>query len=944
MRQLHKITSSIKKQIVRISHMRYVQDWRLWTAVGVILLIVIFWALPTFAAKAPGQLGYGVKRLEESTAVNLAPTSGWRDRLRLDFATRRVTEAGYVATHADGSSRGKVYAATPDNITPDNTKAANTINTLLSQFAAAYQGSTTKLTSNLTQNKKPKTAEAKRLQQQAVQTYAALALLRVEAPDASQISVLTGVNTVQTNIATVNDTLGRPPLSSSDVSQLTKLVSAGILSKADLNSLINNRTTNRQLLTRLQELVNTEKIPSDLMYSLDQDLVKQHAPNSLADFEAVTQFEQMQRVSAAIQSSRPTAAQQEAVQQYLSQYKVGQPVPTGDIKQFVVPIVYGVSLAGHLQTNLANLDKVRMSSDDQALFDSWKGTLSANQKNLGQLYQQLMAAATNQPQLHARVLARVQQELVDAQQANVAHLVMPPGWGASQLPELSKQMGVEIAQSKFVADNPDTNQQFASLATTQQSLQDALDKIAQTNVTLNSKLETNINTFSGSGDELTTLRETFNTLQQTQTNTVNELRAQVDTINTSRTTLESSIETIRQEQIVNLTELQLQTATNTKELTESLRAELTKELTTIQQQNQTLTTELQAKINSLDSSQTQLRTELTTSLQTIEINQTESAAYLQAQIDSGKATTNQLQTTVQNFQTNLAQQQTDLTNLSGSTDALSQLVNEVKTTSETQTSQLQSQIDGLAIDQTNIKTSIDDLKTQQATELEQLTSQVSQLSTLQTETQVTIDQLSQQQTAAQATIDQLTNEFTDIQSALDTAQQAYTSLQQDVADQQSQLTTYQEQTQLAVDQLNQQQAQLSAQLDGLAADTASLTQTVDTIKTASDSTQAQLDTLLATEPWATIPEGTYVDQTQFDALTAELDAQFAQKAAELDQQFQAYQQLLNAEIQQLKDTTATTSAQQVELEQTVNDLRTQIEALQAQLDATTAPTEPAPTL
>src|SRR6267378_2138332 len=159
---------------------------------------------------------------------------------------------------------------------------------------------------------------------------------------------------------------------------------------------------NREFHNKLVELVNTKKLPSNVLYNLDEDLVKQLAPDKVTSFETVSDFEQMQRISATVQASRPTKAQQQAIQDYLSKYKPGDGIPNSDIQSFVTPIVYGMALAGELQTNVSSLSTTTLSSDDQAVLDSWKGSLATNQQNLGQLYQQLMTGAANQPDLHQR--------------------------------------------------------------------------------------------------------------------------------------------------------------------------------------------------------------------------------------------------------------------------------------------------------------------------------------------------------------------------------------------------------------------------------------------------------------------------------------------------------------------------------------------------------------
>src|SRR6266404_84955 len=93
--------NSAEKEVKKAGKSKYAKSKKLWTLIIIAILAAIFWALPAYAAKAPGQLGYNVKRLEESITTTLAPTTGLRDSLKLDFAQRRVNEATYVAIHAN---------------------------------------------------------------------------------------------------------------------------------------------------------------------------------------------------------------------------------------------------------------------------------------------------------------------------------------------------------------------------------------------------------------------------------------------------------------------------------------------------------------------------------------------------------------------------------------------------------------------------------------------------------------------------------------------------------------------------------------------------------------------------------------------------------------------------------------------------------------------------
>ncbi len=937
-RKMKTLVASAKKSLKELGNSKYAKDKRIWVAIVVAVVTLVFWVLPVYGAKAPGQLGYNMKRFEESLSTTLAPTAGLRDELRLNYAGRRVNEAAYLAVHTVGSS--KVSAAPLIKpIAPEDAQTADTINQLLTQFTSAYQGYTTKLAGHVNQNEKVSSDGIKQLQKQAVEAYAALALLRVQAPAAAQISVLTGIDTAQKHIATVNDALDVSPLSSSDVSQFTKLISVGILSKIDLDKLLSTPMNNRQFHTKLVELVDAKRIPSNLLYNLDEDLIKQLAPDKLTGFEAVSDFEQMQRISATVQASRPTKDQQQAIQTYLTKYKVGDALPASDIQPFVTPIVYGMALAGELQTNIASLTTTPLSSDDQAVLDSWKGSLATNQQNLGQLYQQLMTGAANQPDLHERLLARVQEEFVDAQKADVDHLVLPPGWGADQLSGLSQQMGVELAADRFVATNPGADQQLAVLTSTQKQLQTALTTVDKTHDSIISKLTTQVNTFTGTPEQVSQLKELLASITNSQTTTFADLQTQLSGAADLHTNLATTIETLRGQQLISLAELELRAASHTQTLTAAAKAELNGTLGQINQTTQNLIDGLQSRTDALDNAHLALQEQLDSNLETIRDNHTELAAYVTAQLAVGREATGQLQTTLTTVENTLEGQASQLASLGTGTNALNQLVNQVQASTASQVTTLQGQIDNLHIDQQTVRDSIATLRTTQTAELTQLSDQLAHLSVLQAENQVVITAIGQQQTQTQSSISNLTNNFTLLQTALETVQDSQTSILATVTAQQSQLDNLQTQTQSAITSLTEGQTQLSAQVASLAINATDLSQTLSVIQTASAATQTQLDTLLASPPWSIIPEGTYATQAAFNALETSLNTQFAAKAAALDSQFQALEQQVNTELQQVNTTVSqlsqTTTTQNTNQQQAIDTLNTQIQTLQAQVQALT---------
>ncbi len=1055
-----------KRKVGRVARKFYkssaVHDRRVLIASSIAVLIVIFWALPTFAAKAPGQLGYGIKRFEESVAVALTPIEGRREALKLGFANRRVYEAVYVADQANQNSRSK------------SAETAKTINDLLGTYEDVYEARTTELNQKLKDNKKPAKADLKEYQTDAADTYDELQLLRLQAPPTSQLAVLTSIDDTQQNLAAVSDALGVRPLSDSDLSQLAKLIPVGIIIQTQVDQLT-AIPSSRLLHAQLVNMVNGGQLPSDITYLLDQDLIQQVDPAHVKSFAAVSEFEQMQRISAVVAASRPTAEQQQQVKAFVSAYQPGQNIPANDTQQYIAPIVYGIALSGRLLTDLPSLKPLHMSSDNQAVMNNWKKVIDP--PNLSVIYERLMTGAQSDPQLALRNMIRMQEELVDAQKAQVSYLVMPPGWSNSQLPKLNQQMGIEIAQTSFAASKPDIDQRLADVLTIQNQLESKLNNLQQSNTKTITELQTKIDGFNGTPEQLASLKDQLATLIQTQNTTVTNLQTQIIGITDGHTQLDDKIDQLRQDQLASLYELEIRATNTAQTFTTNAKSELTTRLNQIESSSQTLVNTLETKVNALGSDQAQLKTQLNSSITTITanyhdlktdvqaqldagvattaglqtiLNQTQSTlagqqtqltalatssttlttlvnqvktdsqnqvndlqdqlnvvkldqqtthavvgelqtitqtsaglidglqtridgldagqsalsnqltsslaiirddqaqftAYVEAQIAAGAATSTDLQATIETVQTSLSQQASQLNGLGTNAAALTTLVNQVKTSAETQANDLQSQVDALNIDQQTVKASINTLRDQQTAAIGQLNGQVASLTVLQAEAGAAISVLNQQAAQAQSQISSLTNSFTALQATVGTIQQAQTGLQASVTDQQSELDILTSQTQAALNDLTQQQTQLVTQVDNLAANVTTLSQTVSTIQTASAATQAQLDTLLASPPWS-IPDGTFVTQSEFDTLSNQIDSQFAAKSAALDAQFQAYQTQLNATVSQLSSqvqsltaTATNTATTQTQQQTQINALSSQIQTLQAQVQQLLNPASP----
>jgi DNA repair exonuclease SbcCD ATPase subunit len=927
-RRTIKLAKTVKKS--RLVHTR-----KTWLGVGIIAVLIVFWILPAFAGAVPGKLGYSIKRGEESLVSNLAPLSSWRSSLRLDFANNRVSEAAYVANQANESGD------------KNQAKTAATINGLLDTYENTYEARTAALNQDLENGVKVSKSTAQGSQKGAVTIYTTLESLLLQAPDASQLSVLTAIDDTQQNIASLNDALGNVPILASDFSQLAKLVSSGVVSQADVSQLASAKSS-RQVHAQVVKFIESGNVPADLSYVFDLDLVKQYVPSKAHVFETVAQFEQMQRISAVISASRPTAAQQQTIQAFLANYTAGQTVPDNDIRQYVTPIVDGVLLSGQLQANLTSLNALRMTTDNQALYDSWKGVLDP--PNLSYTYQKLMTDAGSQPALHLRILTTTQQELIDAQKAQVAYLVMPPGWSTDQMGTLTNQMSMQIAETSYQQSNPNTAQELASLSATQQQLQTELNSLTTTYNDNSTKLQTQINNFSGTPDQLTQLKADLATLNQNQTTTVNNLQTQLTDITNAHAQLGNSIEQLRQEQITNLTNLELRAATNAQQLTDAAKAQLTTSLNQIDTHSQTLINNLQTKEDSLTSSHDQLRSQLTTEINIIKDNYQQLTTNVQAQLDAGVATSSQLQSTLAQAQSALASQQTKLNDLTSSASSFSQLVNQVKTDSTNQVQDLQSQINVVKLSQQTTNAAVSDL--QNVTQTSQniiagLQSRVNALGTSQT-------QLRQDLTASIQTVqDNYTQLAAYTQAQLDAGVATSTQLQTNL--QSIQTTLAQQATNLAglgtnnaaLSQLiNQvktdssaQVSSLQTQVNGLAIGQQTISTSLDALKTRQATDVTQLSSQLAglsvlqTEAQATISALTQTQaaaQTSINNLTTNV--------ATLQTAFAASQQVQTAAQTTIANQQSELDSLQTQTQSALNTLTQQQAQLTSQVNGLAAAT------
>jgi len=868
-RKTKAVLKQTKRQIKKISKSKYVKDRRIWSAALVVIVIIVFCALPAFAAKAPGQLGYEIKRAEESVASNLAPLSSWRESLRLDFANRRVVEAAYVADQARQNSHS------------NQAKMAATINNLLSTYENTYEARTTALNQRLNNNNKPSKAELQKFQAAAAGTYDDLQLLRLQAPSTSQLAVLVSIDDTQQNLATISDALGLRPLSNSDLSQLAQLLPVGVVTQAQVDQLA-AIPSSRLLHTQLVNMINSGQLPSDITYVLDEDLIKQADPEHAKSFAAVSEFEQMQRISAVVAASRPTAAQQKEIQAFTTAYKPGQTLPTDNTQRYATPIVYGIALSGRLLTDLSSLKTIHMSSDNQALMDKWKKVIDP--PNLSLTYEQLMTGAQSDPQLALRNMIRMQQELIDAQKSQISYLVMPPGWSSSQLPTLNQQMGIEIAQTTFAASKPDIDQRLAEVLSIQNQLQTKLDSLQQSNTKTITELQTKIDSFTGTPEQLATLKDQLAALIQTQNTTVTNLQAQITNITDAHTQLDDKIDQLRQDQLTSLYELEIRATNTAQALTNSAKTDLTTKLNQIETSSQTLITNLETRVNALGSDHAQLKTQLNGEIATIKSNYQELKADVQSQLNASVATSAGLQADLNQAQSTLTSQQTQLTILGNNAAALTTFVSQLKTDSETQVNSLQNQLDVVKLDQQTTQTAISDLQTITQTS-------AGLISGLQTR----VDSLDAGQNALR---NQLTSSIATIR------------------DDQAQFTAY-----------------VEAQIAAGAATSANLQNTLQSVQTSLSQQASQLDALSTSTGALT----TLVNQVQSSAETQASSLQSQVDGLNVDQQtiktsITALRDQQTAAVDQLNGQVASLTVLQAEAGAAINVLDQQATQVQSRID------------
>lgn len=835
MPRLKRLVRTIKNKATRVSKSRYVRNPRIWIPELILVLAVIFWALPAFAAKAPGQLGYSIKRGEEAVISNLAPLPSWRDSLKLDFANNRIAEAAYVANQANQNNHS------------DQTKTAKTINDLLGTYEDVYETRTASLNQKLKDNKKPSKANLLGYQAYAADTYDELQLLRLQAPPTSQLAVLTSIDDTQQNLAALNDALGLRPLSDSDLSQLAKLIPIGVITQSQVDQLT-AIPSSRLLHVQLVNMINAGQVPSDITYLLDQDLIKQADPAHATSFAAVSEFEQMQRISAVIAASRPTVAQQKEIKTFVSAYKPGQSLPTNSTEKYTVPIVYGIALSGRLLTDLSSLKPLHMSSDNQAIMDIWKKVVDP--PNLSVIYERLMTGAQSDPQLTLRNMIRMQEELVDAQKAQVSYLVMPPGWGSDQLPKLNQEMGIEIAQTTFIASKTDINERLADVLSIQNQLQTRLDSLQQSDSKTITELQAKIDSFKGTPEQLATLKDQLATLVETQNTTINDLKSQIINITAAHTELDDKIDVLRQDQLTSLYELEIRATNTAKTLTTSAKNELTTKLNQIESSSQTLITNLETKVNNLGGDQTQLKTQLNSEITAIKSNYQELKTDVQSQLNAGVATTAGLQTSLNQTQSTLASQQTQLTDLGTKATALTTFVGQVKTDSENQINGLQNQLDVVKLDQQATQATVSDLRTitqTSATLIDGLQTRVDNLD-------VSQNTLRNQLTSSIATIRDDQDQFAAyVQAQIDAGAATTADL----------LTT--------LDGVQTSLSQQATQLSNLSTNAIALTTLVNQVKTSAETTANSLQSQI---------DGLNIDQ---QTIKTSLDSLRDQQAADINQ-------------------------------------------------------------
>ena len=430
-----------KHKTVNHEHHGKKSFWRrhkwLIVAAGLLLLGGTPVVMAQTLADAPGEIGYPIKMAGEKVAEFMTFGRDAKEKMKFQHAAERVNEAVVVSGRLAGESSNAQI------------KDSQTIENLVNQFTQTVNHGASLYGSLIDKGVKLPQKDGQGVEYGMIQTYILLERLRLAAPPEAQSTILQAIAAQQTALATVQDTLGAAPITADDSKELSKLVSQGFLTRDELTKLLAGTTSNRQLLDNLRQLVKTGIVPASTLYGIDYDLVNRLTPKDAPRFTASVEFDEMRKVGIFTQAIVPTPEQKQKLQNYLSQYNFGQPLPRDASRAFITPLIYGLNLTPDLPTVLKQLDPKKLSPVRQVLYQAWQPLTTAQSSgDAKKLYSQVLELTNLSLSRNTDLLERVQLEVLKALRANVAYMALPPGWTDSQVAAVADDFAQSIKDLK----------------------------------------------------------------------------------------------------------------------------------------------------------------------------------------------------------------------------------------------------------------------------------------------------------------------------------------------------------------------------------------------------------------------------------------------------------------------------------------------------------------
>lgn len=853
----------------------WLHRWK-WYVVGGVGAFILSLGMMATQAKAPDDFAYPVKRAAEQVGIALALGQDAKTEANFNAATSRVKEAAVVADRIPKESTNKQVSD------------AQVIQNLLNEFNQTFNDQAVSFGRLIDQGIKPPQDKSKWAETGMVNTYITLEKLRLNAPPEAQSSVLQSINTMQISLATVQDALGKSPVTPTDVTQLTKLVSEGFLTHDELTNIFTKATSNRQLLSTIRGLTESGQIPSSAIYAINYDLITELAPKDAPLFMASVEFDELRKVAIFSTVIVPTAQQKQLVKDYLTNYKLGQLLPRDSSRSYIMPIVYGLDLTPNLGNDLSKLDPNALSPIRRVLYDAWKPLVTGQAANTDakQLFGQVLKLTNATVASNYDLMQRVQLELLKAVRSGVAYMALPPGWTSSQvaalqgdfqqqakdlksfatveaaansatttLAQITTPLIAPLAEQSVDSIRAEVTKQMSTIqqqlvttsntaATPQAIVPDLTKELADVQQLLNSKIAALGTTSDSTAAQIAALKDALQQSINNATDAQNKLGQYVTANNVFQQTMKQSASDAQAAQNQTLAAIQssLSAASNAQQ---GVASQLSSSLDSIKQTTNQNIANLQSQLVSVGSAQANTQGQLEQAL----ITQASQIAALQSKLNLSTTTYSALKSDtaaavnlISNNQTTavntMQKQLSDINALhSQLNDTTNQQVNAIKTTQAQLLSNLQDQVNDKQVLKDQMQASINLLKDAQDkadTKMQNMASSGTSLTQQLKDVQAILDQAGQQ---IKSNIADTKVARSELQQSIDAIQAAQTSTQTQVDDG---LVALNSQLRLSIGELNAGQAQIKLDLAALNGSTGQVKNAIADIQNVQLGVQAQL--------------------------------------------------------------------------------------------------------